>query len=175
MYFKTLPRIKYLLEPAGKGSRDVSVLLTDITVNVRFKQAVIDRITLYDYLLMKEGETYEIVSEKLYGTPDYHWILMLLNDAYDWKKDLALPQLEFEEYIKDKYGSIAAAKAQIHQYVNSKGYVVDSNYLNEQNQLDAAPVTKYNWEESINNDKRKIKIISREMIDVVLSNFKDLM
>lgn len=175
MYFKSLPRIKYLLDPAQRGSSDVSVLLTDITVNVRFKQEVIDKITLYDYFIMKEGETYEIVSERLYGTPEYHWILMLLNDAYDWKKDVALPLLEFEEYIKDKYGSLANAQSTIRHYVNSKGFVVDSNYLNEQGQLDAKPVTVYEWEEAINNDKRKIKIISQEMIDRVLLNFKDLL
>lgn len=175
MYFKEFPKIKYLLDPAKRGSSDVYVLLTDVTANVRFKKEIIDKITLYDYYIMKEGETYEMVSEKLYGTPEYHWILMLLNDAYDWKKDVALPMLEFEEYIKDKYGSVTAAKSQIKHYVNSKGYVVDSNYLNEQDQLDATPVTVYDWEESLNNDKRKIKIASQQAIDIIIQNYKDLM
>lgn len=175
MYFREFPKIKYLLEPAKAGNNDVSVLLTDVTVNVRFKKDVIDKITLYDYYIMKEGETYEIVSEKLYGTPEYHWILMLLNDAYDWKKDLPLSMLMFEDYIKDKYGSLEAPKAQIHHYVNSKGYVVDSNFINENGQLDATPVTTYDWEESLNNDKRRIKIVSQETINLVLTNFKSLM
>ena len=100
---------------------------------------------------------------------------MLLNDAYDWKKDLPLSALLFEDYIKDKYGSLTAPKAQVHHYVNSKGYVVDSNHLNENGQLDATPVTTYNWEDSLNNDKRKIKIISQQMVELVLTNFKSLM
>lgn len=104
MYFETIPKIKYLFEPAKAGSGDVSVLLTDITKNVRFKKDVIDKITLYDYYIMKDGDTFEIISEKLYGTPMYHWILMLLNEKYDWRIDAPLNDNIFDEYLIEKYG-----------------------------------------------------------------------
>jgi hypothetical protein len=175
MYFENFPTIKYLLEPATRGSSDISVLLTDITKNVRFKKEIIDNITLYDFYFMKEGDTYEVISEKLYGTPAYHWILMLINDAYDWRSGIPLVTRTFNDYIIDKYGSVAAAQAQIHHYVNSKGFVVDQNNLNENNQLDASPVTTYKWEEDLNESKRKIKVVSLEMIDTIAKNFKDLM
>ena len=175
MYFETIPKIKYLLDPAQAGSGDVSVLLTDITKNVRFKKEIIDNITLYDYYIMKGNDTYETVSEKLYGTPLYHWVLMLLNDAYNWRGDLPLTDNIFNDYIKDKYGSIETAKATIKHYVNSQGFVVDSNYLNELGQADAAQVTVYDWESELNNKKRKIKVVSLEMIDLIVSNYKDLM
>jgi hypothetical protein len=175
MYFENFPKVKYLFQPAKFGSPDVSVLLTDITKNVRFKKNVMDNITLYDYYTMREGETFEVVSEKLYGTPDYHWILMLLNDAYDWRQDLPLISQNFNEYIIDKYGSVETAMSQIHHYENSEGFVVDSDYLNANNQLDATPVTMYEWEELQNEAKRRIKVVSLEMIDKIATNFKDLM
>lgn len=175
MYFESMPKIKYLLDPARASNGDISVLLTDITKNVRFKKEIIDNITLYDYYIMKSTDTYETVSEKLYGTPLYHWVLMLLNDAYDWRSDVPLTDVIFNEYIKDKYGTIEAAKAQIKHYVNSEGFVVDSNYLNANSQLDATAVTVYDWEESLNNDKRKIKVVSFELIDLIVTNYKDLM
>lgn len=175
MYFESIPKIKYLLDPAKAGSSDVSVLLTDITKNVRFKKEIIDNVTIYDYYIMKENDTFEKVSEKLYGTPLYHWVLMLLNDAYDWRSDVPLSDNVFNDYIKDKYGSVEAAMAQIKHYVSSDGFVVDSNYLNENGQLDATPVTVYAWEEEINTSKRKIKVVSLEMIDLIVTNYKDLM
>ena len=30
-----------------------------------------------------DGETPEIVAEKVYGNAEYHWIIMLANDIYD--------------------------------------------------------------------------------------------
>lgn len=175
MYFEEFPKIKYVLDPASFRKSEVSVLLTDITRNVRFKQEVIDNITLYDFYIMKENETFEQVSENLYGTPYYHWILMLLNDAYDWRQDAPLNDLSFNDYIVEKYGSIETAKSQIKHYVNSKGFIVNSNYLNENNQLDATAVTAYDYESDINNDRRKIKVVSSEVIDLIMRNYKDLM
>lgn len=175
MYFENFPLVKYLFEPAKPGSYDTSVLLTDITKNVRFKTEIIDQIVLYDYYNMREGDTYEIVSEKLYGTPHYHWVLMLLNDAYDWRANTPLIAQNFNDYIIDKYGSLETAKQQIHHYVNSKGFIVDSNYLNSDGFLDATPVTTYEWEENINEEKRRIKVVSLDAIDIIVNNFKDLM
>lgn len=113
-----------------------------------------------------DGETPEIVAEKVYGNAEYHWIIMLVNDRYDYITDFPLPTYELENFIKDKYGvdNVYA----IHHYIDSNGYVVDSS------QAGATPVSNYQYEDAINESKRRIKLVSKDVIDTILKNFKEL-
>jgi hypothetical protein len=175
MYFSRFPSLLFLVTPPSFGTPARYVTLTDITRNVRFKKEVIDNISLYDIFVMKESDSIETVSEKLYGSPYYHWVLMLLNNMYDWRKDFPLNSLAFDEYIKEKYGSIEIAKSTLLFYNNSKGLVVDSNHLNENGVNDASPNYAYDYELLQNDSKRKIKVISKELLSTVLSNFENLL
>jgi hypothetical protein len=42
--------------------------------------------------------------KNIYGTPDYEWIILLLNDISNVYKDWPLTQREFEFMIREKYG-----------------------------------------------------------------------
>ena len=105
MYFTNFPNTYYQISPPSRNKAPVYVNLIDITTNVRFKKEILDNIVAYDYYLMRESDTIEIVSEKLYGSPYYHWLLMLFNDRYDYLNDFAMSGSVFEEYIKKKYPS----------------------------------------------------------------------
>jgi hypothetical protein len=102
MYFSNFPTVVHDFDlPNGKDYR----LIADITRNVRFRKAILDNITLYDYYDIAEGETPEIISEKIYGTPYYHWIIMLANQRYDYIEDFPLAQFELESKIAALYSS----------------------------------------------------------------------
>lgn len=104
MYFANFPKIVYDFD-LGKGT-DYRII-TDITRNVRVRKQVLENISLYDYYDIQEGETPEIVSEKFYGTPYYHWVIMLVNQRYDYINDFPLSTNELEAYIARKYGDNA--------------------------------------------------------------------
>jgi hypothetical protein len=112
-----------------------------------------------------EGETPEHISEKMYGTPYYYWIIMLANERYDYIKDFPLTYYQLERYISDKYGDQLYAT---HHYESDQGFVVNSDYIG------AVSITNYRYEELLNESKRRIKIIPKNMIDLILKNFKDL-
>jgi len=102
MYFSNFPTVVHDFDlPNGKDYR----LIADITRNVRLRKAILDNITLYDYYDIVEGETPEIISEKIYGTPYYHWIIMLANQRYDYIEDFPLAQFELESKIAALYSS----------------------------------------------------------------------
>lgn len=103
MYFSNFPATYYELKPAQYGRPAEYVALTDISRNVRFKKEVLDKITVYDKYIMSDGQTLEHVSEELYGSPYYHWVLMLLNDRFDYVNDIPLSSRAFEAYIERKY------------------------------------------------------------------------
>jgi hypothetical protein len=70
---------------------------------------------MYEYYDIQEGETPEIISEKVYGTAFYHWTLMLANQKYDYANDYPLTAAELAEYVTAVYG--AGKEDHIHHYV----------------------------------------------------------
>lgn len=138
--------------------------LTDISRNIRFRKEVLANISSYDSYDIIDGETPEIIAEKIYGNAEYHWIIMLANDMYDYRKDFPLTQLQLEKYVFDKYGEDAD---DIHHYVNEQGFIVNSDSMG------AASISNRQYEESVNETKRRIKIISKNLVGTILNNFKD--
>jgi len=161
MYFKNFPSFIYDFDIGGK---DTALLVKDITRNVRFRQDILSNVTVYDEYDILDNETPEQIAEKLYGNPEYYWIIMLANDRYDYINDFPLTQYVLEQYINDKYTNPYA----IHHYVNSAGFVVDSSYVG------ASSVTNYDYEYSVNESKRRIKIIPKYFIDKILTDYKKI-
>jgi hypothetical protein len=162
MYFKNFQKIYY--DYTINGEKELKVV-TDITKNVRFRKEVLSNILTYDLYDIKDGETPEIIAEKIYGNPEYHWIIMLANDKYDYLADFPLDIHKLEKFITDKYGDQAYA---IHHYENDKGLVVDSSYPS------AVSVSNYDYETRINESKRRIKIVSKDVINLILTNLSNL-
>lgn len=102
MYFKQFPQIYYDFPKAN--SDNVLQILTDITTNVRVRKEVLENITIYDEYDIQEGETPEIIAEKVYGNPELHWVVMLVNQRYDYVADFPLTNLELEQLCIDNYG-----------------------------------------------------------------------
>ena len=101
MYFANFPKIIYDFDLSNGIDYKI---VTDITRNIRVRKQILENITLYDYYDIGEGETPEIISEKIYGTPYYHWVIMLVNQRYDYVNDFPLTQRELDAYIDEKYG-----------------------------------------------------------------------
>lgn len=116
---------------------------------------------------MKDGETPEIVAEKVYGNPEYHWIIMLVNERFDYLADYPLTYDALLKYVEDKYG--AGNENATHHYINTDGYIVDSS------QAGATPVSNLQYEERVNENKRRIKIVSPNLIATVLNQFSEIL
>lgn len=238
MYFKKFPNIFYEFDVGGQPTLK---LVSDITSNVRLRKSILENITLYDEYDIQEGDTPEIIAARYYGSPEYHWIIMLANQRYDYIEDFPLGYYALEQYITGKYnyfnptqwsyngavitatipahsinvgediivsgatsstnapnGSyIVSAKSlntitftanqtptgsaggsmfiqttnkeyEVNHYVNGQGFKVSANVEG------AAPITNYQYEENLNNSKRRIKLISPQLINNILNEFKSL-
>lgn len=164
MYFKNFDQLYYDFEINGK--RELKVV-TDIVKNVRFRKEILANITLYDEYDIRDGETPEMIAEKVYGNPNYHWIIMLVNERYDAVSDFPLSYHQLEKHITAKYG--VGHEYDTHHYVDTSGYIVDS--FNPT----ATSVSNYDYEDQLNESKRRIKLISKDVINSILKNFNDLL
>lgn len=205
MYFSRFPNV---LHQATKDTRK-QYALVDITANVRFRREILEKVNLFDIYIIKDGETPEIVSEKLYGTPYYHWVLMLLNEMYDYRNDWPLTDKSLDAYIIKKYGSLEAAKARVLYFLDEDNNVVTPGnvteggvekfplYVNEDEfdisvirYFNAAgvqvtqplynglgtplPVFAYNYEVEVNERKRRVRVVSKPMVEAIAASFRDL-
>lgn len=65
-------------------------------------------------------------------------------------------------------GNIIEFAYKPHHYVNSAGYIVSSD------QAGATPVTNFDYEVGINEEKRRIKLISPALLNTIVNQFKEL-
>lgn len=161
MYFKKFPKFLYDFKINGENK---VALVKDITQNVRIRTQILENITLYDEYDIRDGETPEIIAEKIYGSPEYHWVVMLCNHRFDYINDFPLSTNNLEEHITQKYG--AGNEYNVHHYIDSNGNIVDSSQ--------GTPVSNYQFEDDENEKKRRIKLISPELLQTILKNFKEL-
>lgn len=163
MYFNNFQNLLYEFNIDGK---DTALYLKDITRNIRFRRDVLANITIYDVYDIVGNETPEHIAEKVYGNANYHWIIMLVNERYDYKTDFPLSYYDLEKYIDAKYG---ANKYSIHHYIDTNGYIVDST------QVGATSVSNYDYEQTVNESKRRIKLVPSYLIDKIITEYKALM
>lgn len=187
MYFKKFPNMIYESEDG------IYTIVKDITFNVRIRKDTLKQIALYEVYTVKDGETPEKIAEKIYGNPNYHWVILLANEIYDWVTEFPLTQQEFEEYLDDKYedeaplgirGSVYA-RSKISHHENYEGQIVQFNPALDAEMSSILPsfsyynpdltepkaVTLYDVEERLNEQNRRIKVISPRVVDQVISAF----
>ena len=162
--YSSIPTITISSPYTSQQTETKALLLTDITHNIRFRRDILANITVYDYYDIIDGETPEIIAEKIYGSPEYHWVIMLTNERYDYIGDFPLTEPALEQYIVDKWGDSAN---NIHHYEDGNGNTVPSNWPL------AVPITNDVYEREVNESKRRIKVISKELLSRILKDFKE--
>ena len=101
MYFKEFPKFLYDFKQPD-GTTEFS-MVRDITRNVRFRKEILENLTLYDEYDIVDGESPEIIAEKVYGNPKYHWVIMLANQKYDWVTDFPRDETTFERFVIQEF------------------------------------------------------------------------
>lgn len=79
------------------------------------KDAIKSVSSYYDYVI-RDGETPEILADRVYDDPEGYWVILYANDIYDPQYDWPLDSNAFKRFIISKYGSTQAAKSNIHHY-----------------------------------------------------------
>jgi hypothetical protein len=190
-YFSNFVLDAYDFKLSNERTRK-TVLLVDILRNIRLRRDTLENILVFDYYVIQDGETPEILSEKLYGSPYYHWVFMLANERFDYADNFPLSQLELEEFVKLTYENPEG----VHHYEtieinNSKGLTmlpaklkVDENFSYTYTESNGVvtfsglnaiiPITNYEYELEKNEEKRIIKVLAPETIQELFTKFKEL-
>lgn len=101
-YFAKFPKVLYSVNKEQTNPK----LVPDMLARVKFIDSIIANQNLFFKYEIKGGETPEQIAYRVYGDPEKHWILLLVNQLIDPQFDWALGPYDFEEHIKQKYASL---------------------------------------------------------------------
>ena len=178
MYFdKNFPTIPY--DSVGQGTfKDVKNLLRRVALRTKVKTNSL----LYDTYDVKEGETPESIAFNLYDDAELHGVIMLVNDITDRYHQWPMRYSQFLQYVNDKYDDVNAVHhyeiaqtsgdttTKIEVYSNSALFSGDTDFYGT-----ATAVTNLEYEESLQDQRRKIKLLDPQYLPQFISEFESLM
>jgi len=117
-YFAKFPRVLYSVNKEGNNAK----IVPDILARVKFIDSIMSNENLFFKYEIKGEETPEQIAYRVYGDPEKHWILLLVNKLIDPQFDWALGPFDFEKHIKQKYASLNVSLKTTESYPT--GYTV---------------------------------------------------
>lgn len=96
-YFNKLRSIPYLF-----GNENYTTAFQDISTYIDIIDQIKDNANFYTYYEIQEGERPDNLSQKIYGTPDLHWVFFLLNDSLR-EQGWPLKRQVLDEKIKETF------------------------------------------------------------------------
>ena len=170
MYFVNFPLIPY--DSVGNGQFKI---VTNLLKRVAVRSKVKTNTALYDTYDVKEGESPEIIAHKLYDDPELHWVILLLNDITDKYHQWPKNQNQFLAYVNDKYSDVDATHHyEISQVSGDTTIKIDIGTVNTDYPT-ASIVTNYEYEEDLQDKKRKVRLLDRAYIEDFVAEYELLM
>lgn len=169
-YFDMFPQLFYDSKGDGKYT-----IMTNLLARVKLIDDVKLNIVDFDYYNVKDGETPEMIAHKYYGDINLHWTILTVNDVIDYYEDWPMSVQRFEEFIKDKYDNPQG----IHHYEISQtsgdATVTIDVGMNTTEYPSATAISNYQYEDSLQEKKRQIRLIGTRYIDSFVKEFESKM
>ena len=183
MYFNSFPKIFYDSD-ANYNFKVVTNLLRRVAVRAKVKANTL----MYDTYDIKNGETPESIAYKLYDDATLHWVVLIVNDITDRYHQWPMSYIQFSKYVTEKYvntdgtsnvsgvhhyeiaQSSGDTDTKIEVYNNSALYTGDTDFY-----ASATTVTNYEYEETLQDEKRKIRLLDPRYVDQFVDEYLNLM
>lgn len=130
----------------------------------------------YPYSI-KDGERPDTIAYDYYGSSDYAWLVMIVNDIYDPYYQWPLTYSEFYDYLFKKYKKTHELMSEIcfYRYTGIGGETAEEiarkswnmtpetyALLSPEGRSGWTPVYVYDYENELNESKRQIRLLSNQ-------------
>ena len=193
-YFSQLPDFEYVSRlPDARISDYIPV--KNLFKKGKLREDIIEQTAIFTKYKIRGNDRPDNVAQELYGDPNLDWVVLASNNILNVYDEWPMTQVNFENYLLDKYGTFAEINA-IHHYettevknksgavVVTAGLEVDSNF--SVTYFDAAvegydtkypvtSVTNYDYEVKIQDDKRNIFTLKPRYLNIAKDDLKEMM
>ena len=181
MYFKAIPQIPYDSKNDGTFK-----FVTNLLRRVKVREDAITNGGIFDTYDVKDGETPEMIAHKLYGDSNLHWLILYVNNITDRYHQWPMSTVQFEAYLNEKYSNPDG----IHHYeitqtsgdttevveVYNPDLLTDEGASSDADaQAGATSVTNREYEDRLQNDKRKIRLLDPDFVSQAVNEYQRLM
>ena len=162
-YFEAFPTIDYDVV----GLKNYKTI-RDILTRVKVRDKLLGNHTAFEKYDVKDGETPEKIAFDNYGDPELHWIVLYFNNIVDPFYDWPLSLRDFDKWVIDKYTNPDAA----HHYEIAQSSGLTTTMISvESDVVGATAVSNYDYEASIQDTKKQIKLLKQEFVAQVVLEF----
>ena len=189
-YFSYVPDFNYVDRSANAriGSQ---VKVKNLFRRIKLREDIFQDTTVFEKYQIKGDDRPDNVANKFYGDSELDWLVLVSNNIINIQTEWPMPQLTFDSFLLDKYGSYEKLN-EVHHYEsvevkNQKGIVILKEGLTvdqgasytyyEEGQTSfvttgdiSKPVTNLTYETRIEEDKRNISLIKARYLPVILDD-----
>ena len=112
-YFRELPDILYQSNLLHKVSSQEYIRIKNIFRRVKIQDWIQDNVQFFNKYTIRDGERPDTMAERLYGSPDRDWIVILTAGITNIRNDWPLSNYDLYRYVEAKYGTDLNA---VHHY-----------------------------------------------------------
>jgi len=174
MYFAQFPIIFY--DSVGNGdTKIVTHLLKRVALHSKVKSVT----SIFDSYDVKNGETPEMIAHKLYDDAEYHWVVLLINNITDRYHQWPMNNRQFLAHLAERYDNMNATHHyEINQVSGDTDVKIDIGLtnidINGNTIADATLVTNREYEESKQDQLRRIQLLDAQYLDQFVEDFERL-
>ena len=112
-YFRELPDILYQSNLLHKVSSQEYIRIKNIFRRVKIQDWIAENTNFFNKYTIRDGERPDTMAERLYGSSDRDWIIILTAGITNIRNDWPLSNYDLYRYVEAKYGTDLNA---IHHY-----------------------------------------------------------
>jgi hypothetical protein len=194
-YFKQVPDFEYVsLLPDAKISDYITV--KNLFKRGKLRDDIFQDLTFFTKYQVIGDDRPDNIAYKLYNDPSLDWVILLSNNIINIQTEWPMQQSELDRYLLDKYGSYEKLN-EVHHYEtieikNSSGVTIVEEGLTVESDFSVTfydwmmdtleikqgitnPVTNYDYEMKIEDEKRNIFALKPRYLNVIKDDMEDLM
>ena len=171
MYFANFPLIVY--DSVGD---DNFKIVTNLLKRVALRTKVRTNTLFFDTYDVKEGETPEMIADKLYGDSTLHWIVLYVNNITDRYHQWPMSSGQFNDFIADKYSNIDAVHHyEVSQTSGDTSVKIDiGTDTTGYSEADLTTITNRECEEERQDTIRQIRLLDPTYVPQFIEEFETL-
>lgn len=114
-YLDLFPKTRYSLTDSQYPDYQT---ITNILFRISIIRDILNNTASYFQYTVRDGDTPEILAEKVYKNPEAHWIILYANNIIDPQYDWPLNSKAFYNYIVNKYKEQAGNPANDYEVIS---------------------------------------------------------
>ena len=193
-YFKELPDISYVSLLPNSSRNDDRIKVKNIFKRAKLRSDMDQVITAFEYYQIPENTRPDVLAEQLYDDPELDWVILITNNITNIRDQWPLSHNDLYNYCLEKYGSDAGVQETHHwetQEVKDKfgrillegKLIVDESFkftytkddYTAVNVSPAQSVSNFTYEQRVNENKRRIKILKPGYLGAFMTDMRNMM